>query len=357
DVQDTDAITYALDVKSAGVDSGLDDTISGDNILLRLNASGEVEGYLENDTTTVAFLISVDANTGEVTLAQNRSVVHDDATDPVESGASAAALAAADLVTLTATATDGDGDTDDATANIGTAFTFEDDGPTVTAEGTVPTLTTDDTDIPDTTSADFSTIFSAAFGADGFKDSDDNDVQDTDAITYALDVKSAGVDSGLDDTISGDNILLRLNASGEVEGYLENDTTTVAFLISVDANTGEVTLAQNRSVVHDDATDPVESGASAAALAAADLVTLTATATDGDGDTDDATANIGTAFTFEDDGPTVTAEGTVPTLTTDDTDIPDTTSADFSTIFSAAFGADVQGCRRRQCPGHRCHHL
>ncbi|WP_210328948.1 DUF5801 repeats-in-toxin domain-containing protein, partial [Mesorhizobium amorphae] len=104
-VQDTDAITYALDVKSAGVDSGLDDTISGDNILLRLNASGEVEGYLENDTTTVAFLISVDANTGEVTLAQNRSVVHDDATDPVESGASAAALAAADLVTLTATAT------------------------------------------------------------------------------------------------------------------------------------------------------------------------------------------------------------------------------------------------------------
>ncbi len=338
DVQDADALAYTLGVKSAGVDSGLDDTISGDNILLRLNAGGAVEGYLENDTATVAFLISVDA-TGQVTLTQNRSVVHDDTADPVESGASAAALAAADLVTLTATATDGDGDTDDATANIGDAFTFEDDGPTVTAEGTAPTLTTDDTDIPDTTSADFSTIFSASFGTDGFKDSDDNDVQDADALAYTLGVKSAGVDSGLDDTISGDNILLRLNAGGAVEGYLENDTATVAFLISVDA-TGQVTLTQNRSVVHDDTADPVESGASAAALAAADLVTLTATATDGDGDTDDATANIGDAFTFEDDGPTVTAEGTAPTLTTDDTDIPDTTSADFSTIFSASFGTD-----------------
>jgi hypothetical protein len=305
DIEDADAVTYALNVKSDAVDSGLDDTLSGDNILLRLNASGEVEGYLENDTTTVAFLISVDANSGEVTLTQNRSIVHNDPADPEESGASAAALAAADLVTLTATATDGDGDTDEATADIGDAFTFEDDGPTVTAEGTVPTLTTDDTDIPDTDTADFSTIFSAVFGTDGFKDSDDNDVQDADAVTYALDVKSDAVDSGLDDTLSGDNILLRLNASGEVEGYLQNDTTTVAFLISVDANSGEVTLTQNRSIVHDDPLDPEESGASAAALAA-DLVTLTATATDGDGDTAEATADIGDAFTFEDDGPTIT---------------------------------------------------
>ncbi|KSV63921.1 hypothetical protein N183_35440 [Sinorhizobium sp. Sb3] len=188
---------------------------------------------------------------------------------------------------------------------VGSFINFDDDGPTVTAEGTIPTLTTDDTDIPDTASASFANVFTVAFGTDDFKDADDDDVQDTDAVTYALGVKSAGIDSGLNDTVSGDNILLRLNASGEVEGYLENDTTTVAFLISVDA-AGEVTLTQNRSIVHNDPNDPVESGASAAALAAADLVTLTATATDGDGDTDEATADIGNAFNFEDDGPTVT---------------------------------------------------
>ncbi|RVA48597.1 DUF5801 repeats-in-toxin domain-containing protein [Mesorhizobium sp. M7A.F.Ca.CA.004.11.1.1] len=289
-----DGVTYALDVKSPGVDSGLDDTLSGDNILLRLNASGEVEGYLANATGTVAFLISVDENTGEVTLTQNSSVVHNDAADPVESGVSAATLAAADLVTLTATATDGDSDTDAATANIGDAFHFEDDGPTVTADGTIPTLTTDDSDLSDTTSASFTSACSTDLGADGG------------AVTYELGVKSADVDSGLDDTLSGDNILLRVNGNGEIEGYLENDTATVAFLISVDENTGEVTLTQDRSVIHNDPADPVESGASAAVLAAADLVTLTATATDGDGDTAEATANIGTAFTFEDDGPTIT---------------------------------------------------
>ncbi|WP_210237084.1 DUF5801 repeats-in-toxin domain-containing protein, partial [Mesorhizobium sp. M4B.F.Ca.ET.169.01.1.1] len=108
---DGGTVTYELGIKNAGDDSGLDDTLSGDNILLRLNVNGEVEGYLQNDTGTVAYVISVDENTGEVTLTQNRAVIHNDPTDPVESGASAATLAAADLVTLTATATDGDGDT------------------------------------------------------------------------------------------------------------------------------------------------------------------------------------------------------------------------------------------------------
>jgi len=289
-----DGVTYALGVKQAGVDSGVDDTLSGDNILLRLNNNGEVEGYLQNHTGTVAFVISVDENTGEVTLTQNRAVVHDDATDSVESGASAATLAAADLVTLTATATDGDGDTAHDTADIGAAFAFEDDGPTVTADGTIPTVTTDDTDISDTASAGFASAFTTDLGADGG------------TVAYELGIKNAGDDSGLDDTLSGDNILLRLNVNGEVEGYLQNDTGTVAYVISVDENTGEVTLTQNRAVIHNDPTDPVESGASAATLAAADLVTLTATATDGDGDTAHDTANIGTAFAFEDDGPTIT---------------------------------------------------
>jgi len=64
---------------------------------------------------------------GNVTLVQNRSVVHDDPDDHDESS-SPATLAAASLITLTATVTDGDGDTDSATRDIGDAFKFEDDG-------------------------------------------------------------------------------------------------------------------------------------------------------------------------------------------------------------------------------------
>ena len=105
------------------------DTLSGDSILLRKVSDSLIEGYLESTPATVAFTVAVDA-AGEVTQTQLRSVVHDDPTDPEEE--TSPATLAAGLISLTATATDGDGDTASATADIGNAFTFEDDGPTVT---------------------------------------------------------------------------------------------------------------------------------------------------------------------------------------------------------------------------------
>src|SRR5262249_23218222 len=153
-----------------------------------------------NHTSTLAFTVSVAAS-GQVTQAQQRAIVHDDPADPVESGASAAKLAAADLITLTATAKDGDGDTKSATANIGDHFTFEDDGPSATAGGTVPTLVTDDTDITDTDTKGFAGVFTVGYGQDGPLDANHDGTADAGALTYALGVKSAGVDSGLDDTL------------------------------------------------------------------------------------------------------------------------------------------------------------
>ncbi|WP_371229178.1 DUF5801 repeats-in-toxin domain-containing protein [Pseudomonas sp. QE6] len=355
-VQDANAITYALGVSaSGGVDSGLVDTLSGDKIFLFLESGSVVgrvgtAGGLADAAGAIALTISVVANTGAVTLVQSHSVVHNDPTDPVESGASAAGLAAANLVTLTATITDGDGDTASATRNIGAAFKFEDDGPTISGNQTAaPTLTTDDTDIPDTAGpTSFAGLFDSNFGKDGFKDADDNNVQDANAITYALGVSaSGGVDSGLVDTLSGDKIFLFLESGSVVgrvgtAGGLADAAGAIALTISVVANTGAVTLVQSHSVVHNDPTDPVESGASAAGLAAANLVTLTATITDGDGDTASATRNIGAAFKFEDDGPSISGNQTAaPTLTTDDTDIPDTAGpTSFAGLFDSNFGKD-----------------
>jgi len=68
---------------------------------------------------------------------------------------------------------------------------------------TVPTLTVDDSDFDTNASTSFAALFTSAFGNDGPKDVDDNDVADADAISYALGVKSTGVDSGLVDTLSG----------------------------------------------------------------------------------------------------------------------------------------------------------
>jgi Domain of unknown function (DUF5801) len=197
------------------------------------------------------------------------------------------------------------------TEEVGSFINFDDDGPAVTAGGTVPTLVTDDTDITDTATQSFAGVFTHAFGNDGPLDANHDGIEDAGAFTYALGVKSAGVDSGLDDTLTGDNILLRLNGT-VVEGYLANATSVLAFTIAVDAS-GNVTQTQLRSVVHNDPADSVESGASAATLAA-DLVTLTATAKDGDSDTNSAPANIGQAFTFEDDGPTITVPPEALTL-------------------------------------------
>ncbi len=56
-------------------------------------------------------------------------------------------MAAADLITLTATITDNDGDEASATHDIGQSLNFEDDGPTMTADGVVPELTVDETDL------------------------------------------------------------------------------------------------------------------------------------------------------------------------------------------------------------------
>ena len=49
---------------------------------------------------------------------------------------------------------------------------------------------TDDTDTPNDIAgpASFAGLFTPDFGADGFKDADDNDVEDADAISYALGV-------------------------------------------------------------------------------------------------------------------------------------------------------------------------
>src|SRR4029078_6255336 len=68
------AVRYARKVGS-GTDSGLDDVATGDNILLRLNGSGVVEGYLSAHTTDVAFTVAVDSS-GVVTLTHLRAIKH-----------------------------------------------------------------------------------------------------------------------------------------------------------------------------------------------------------------------------------------------------------------------------------------
>jgi hypothetical protein len=298
-VVDTDATTYALGVSGPNAVSGLTDTLTNEVVVLN-KVGDDVVGTTQ--TTGLEVLrISVDA-AGVVALDQSRAVVHDDPSDPDEAS-SPAVLASASLVTLTAMVTDDDGDTDSETADIGDAFQFKDDGPTIgRSADPVPTLLVDDTDLATDASLSFAGLFTApVFGNDGPKDTDNNDIADDDAVTFALDVKATDTDSGLIDTLTGEKVILN-KVGGDIVGTTE--TTGLEVLrITLDA-AGNVELDQSRAVQHDDPADPDEA-ASPAVFSAADLVTLTATVTDGDGDTESETVDIGLSFQFKDDGPDI----------------------------------------------------
>ncbi|MFB2601225.1 DUF5801 repeats-in-toxin domain-containing protein [Rhizobium phaseoli] len=207
---------------------------------------------------------------------------------------------------------------------VGSFINFDDDGPTISATGSPPNLTVDESILTTNASDDFSTFFTSNAGADG------------DAIAYSLGISQAGSASGLTDTATGQSVLL-FKEGASVVGRAGSAAGAIVFTVSVDA-AGVVTLDQQRAIVHADATNPDDSRT----LAAANLVTLTATITDGDGDHAAATHNIGQNLNFEDDGPIIGVKGGGSPLTVDETDLTTDVSA-FGPAFVAFPGADGVG--------------
>ena len=162
---------------------------------------------------------------------------------------------------------------------------IKDDGPSITVNGNlVPSLTVDETQLAVNASASFADNFAQSFGADG-----------AGSLSYALSATTAV--SGLTDVANGQAIVL-VNNGGVIEGRTATGND-LAFSVTVDA-AGVVTLDQVRALTHPNAANADD----AVSLAAGALV-LTATATDRDGDTASAPLQIGGAFTFKDDGPSI----------------------------------------------------
>jgi len=283
DGQGATPVSYAL--STPGGASGLTDTATGESVVLSLNASGQVVGKTATTGLTV-FVVSVDAS-GNVTLDQQRAIVHADPNNPDE----ARGLTGTNLVVLTATVTDGDGDHASAPLDLTSQLVFKDDGPSILATATgAPTLTVDETVLATDATGSFAAQFTPSFGADG---------QGATPVSYAL--STPGGASGLTDTATGQSVVLSLNASGQVVGKTAVSGDTV-FVVSV-SSSGVVTLDQQRTIVHPDTTNPDDTKS----LLAANLVVLTATATDGDGDHASAPLNIGQLLVFRDDGPSIGA--------------------------------------------------
>ncbi|BCM19657.1 DUF5801 repeats-in-toxin domain-containing protein [Mesorhizobium sp. J8] len=269
-------ITYALG--TPGGASGLIATQLDEAIDL-FNNGGVIEGRTAK-TNALAFTVEVNA-TGDVTLTQLLAVRHDPESGPDQS----TGLSAANLVTLTATIVDGDGDTASDTANIGDNLLFKDDAPSISAPLDNVIVTVDESNLAGDQTKGFATQFTSDGGKDGSA-----------GIIYALSV-AAGA-SGLIDTLSGQAVNLSLNGS-----VVEGKTATggdLVFTVSVDAS-GQVTLNQIRSVIHDPNNGPNDTET----LDADNLIKLTATITDKDGDSASAVLNIGQNLVFADDAPTI----------------------------------------------------
>ena len=332
----TDAVVYSLAL-GAGA-SGIVDVATDQTVLLKVEG-GAVVGYIVDGTDKTVFTISVDADNGTVTFVQSRAVKHTDVGLPSDDSADPTHLAGSGLVGLVATIKDKDGDTASDTADITGTFVFNDGQPSISAvDATANTLTTDDDALgaggADTISG--AALFTPNPGPDGYDATDD--------ILYAL--STPGGPSGIFDVATDAEVRLKVEG-GAIVGYVDDGSDEVTvFTVAVDAETGVITLTQERAIRHDDTPPPDDDSPDPEHLSAANLIQLTATVTDKDGDTDSAVSNIGGALEFTDGQPTIDAtNGTAASLSVDDDDL-DTTASDTisgSGLFTPHYGPDGAG--------------
>ena len=285
------ALTDSAGASFNGAATNIFDTATGHRIYLYTDGTGIVVGRLGIDATAnhpdangaISFAIAI-KDDGTLSLAQYRAIQHPDTGNNDEAVTLHVANSGNNILYVTATSVDFDGDVATGTPSA-LIVRFQDDGPSIALSGASVAMSVDESDLSANTTVDFSGLFTTpVLGTDGSGG----------PTVYALGI-GAGP-TGLVDTATGEAVDLTF-VSGVVQG-ITHTTHQIVFTISVDAS-GNVTLDQQRAIVHANASDPNDSKQ----LSAASLVTLTATVVDGDGDHSSATANIGTAFTFFDDAP------------------------------------------------------
>ena len=325
--EDEEGATTVFSLSVANPNSGLL-TTDGDAITLTLEA-GIVVG--RDVGGNAVFAISIDAQSGVVSVAQYESIEHPTGgasyDEPVTLGAA---------VNAVMTVTDGDGDVATNSVAIGSQIVFEDDGPSAAIAVTGTLVTHDETaGLQNAT---------ATPGVPG--DANDNDVagplavfngvttKSTDMVGFAVSagpvVSSAGSSTGEDE--EGATTVFSLSVANPNSGLLTTDGDAITltleagivvgrdvggnavFAISIDAQSGVVSVAQYESIEHPTGgasyDEPVTLGAA---------VNAVMTVTDGDGDVATNSVAIGSQIVFEDDGPSAAIAVTGTLVTHDET--------------------------------------
>ncbi|MBB4863759.1 T1SS-143 domain-containing protein [Pseudomonas nitritireducens] len=328
-------LSYGLNlVAGNGANSGL---TSGGATIYLYSVGGAIVASTASSAAGITgentvFSLSVNGNTGVVTLTQYSAIDH-----PLpgsESGFAGQTIALdSGLIqlqgNLTVTDRDGDSVTSSSSLDLGGRVSFTDDGPSISVGNTEGLhLTVDESALGTdaTSSVAASSLFNSQYGADG-----------AGSITYKVSTTD-NTDSGVKDTATGDRIFLFNTANG-VEGRVGGADGAVAFRVTLGSD-GKITLDQVRALVHPDSTDsndPLSLGEG--------KISLTATVTDADGDHQSASLDLGSKLTFLDDGPSISVGSTEGLhLTVDETQLGvPATSNSVADLFNGQYGADGAG--------------
>jgi large repetitive protein len=320
------SVSYALVLTGDDVASGLfatdPDATDGKGDEILLNQTGNtITGTANGDTY---FVISVDNDPlsptfGSVTftLSEDAPIWHEQTgANGTNHDDTSAMNVAAGLLVIEQTVTDADGDTATASVDLSDGiFAIQDDGPSITVSLNAGAFTVDESirDLGGDFNFDDENGKTDPFGygrligynaiavltllqvvenagADGLQSSDLT-------LTSSTGGTISGVDSLLNHTATGNDIILDTDANGVIIGR-DSGTLEVVFAIGFDG-LGNVVVAQYSAVVHGDTTNPDD------AVNLNSFVYVTASITDGDGDTATDTTDTALQITFEDDGPSL----------------------------------------------------
>lgn len=322
---------YSLSIASNN-DSGVDDTATGQNILL-YKVGNDIVGRVGGSNGPVAFVIRADANTGAVKVYQFRAVEHDNdgGTQAHHDESSSPEYLTSGKIYLTQTVTDEDGDKDTATVDLGKVIGFEDDGPKITqlavtgrivSHDETPGINSDaddiygslsvfnsvankgnDLDVPGSGAIGFAKeddliSFATNFGTDGKAASNDT--------VFSLVLKGGnGQDSGLK---TSEGLAIKLYVEGGIiVGRVGDASGVAAFAIAIDSNDGDISLVQYLSIQHPTGGSSHDESVGLD-LVGSNAIEVALTITDRDGDTDVKSVDISDAIRFQDDGPSIEVE-------------------------------------------------
>jgi len=298
---------------AAGVDSGLDDAATDANVMLFQTNATTITGKVGDASGATVLVISISSTTGEITVTQSRAVEHDDNADHDES--TSPEIMNSGLVSAVRTVTDKDNDAASDSVDVSQVLKLEDDGPAVdlVLNGSAE-IRLDETDndaddlavggILATKSLAVGSYLStntSSFGSDGAAASNSNLWSLT--LTGA---NAAGVDSGLDDAVTDQNVMLFQTNATTITGKVGGAAGQTVLTMTINSSTGELTVTQERAVEHNDSADPDEAGASSAMMNSG-LVFVGHRLVDGDGDSASDSVDVSQIVKLEDDGPSISA--------------------------------------------------